>query len=377
MADAHFEPLGFNRAELTRRMQAAAVDGVLVTSPENVYYTTGYPALPSSGNPILYALRNVLPFFAYVSAEGRTTLLCWGGAAANVSYGVDEVRTFADLAGAYAALGAVLEANLTDASRLGIEASCPHAVLQVVEWRVRAENLVLVDDAIMMARLVKSPREVALLERSLDVVEGTVAELMDIVHIGMHRPSLMQAAKVGMLRRGASGISHVTISFGASNPEVEVDETLQAGKLVTLDLGAIVQGYHSDNRRLMFTGPVPAGMTALHRTMCGIVDEVGRFLAPGKTFGAVYDCALGLYAKHGLAPFIPNIGHTIGLQVEETWIHPSNAAVVLVPGIVLNLEMYSLYETGELIGDEETYVITDSGARQLTRLPTAIRPVTH
>ena len=49
---------------------------------------------------------------------------------------------------------------------------------------------------------------------------------------------------------------------------------------------------------------------------------------------------------------------------------------MLEPGIVLNLEMYTVHETGELIGDEETYVITESGARQITHLPTAIRPVT-
>jgi hypothetical protein len=43
--------------------------------------------------------------------------------------------------------------------------------------------------------------------------------------------------------------------------------------------------------------------------------------------------------------------------------------------MVLNLEMYAQYETGELIGDEETYAITESGYRQLTHLPTAIREV--
>jgi len=228
----------------------------------------------------------------------------------------------------------------------------------------------------MLTRMVKSSQEVALLEKSIQVVEQTVSELMDMVHLGIDRPSLMQAAKVGMMRRGASGISHVTLSFGASNPEVEVYEKLQSGKLVTLDLGAIVSGYYSDTRRLMFSGEIPPGMSALHQTMCAIVDEVGGALAPGKTFGEVYDLTMALYDRQGLKPFIPNIGHTIGLQVEEIWLYPENAALVLEAGIVLNLEMYAVYETGELIGDEETYVITESGVRQLTHLPTPIRPVT-
>ncbi len=376
MSEVRFEPLGLNKAELLKRMGEAGLDGVLLTSPENVFYTTGYPALPSSGNPILYALRNVLPFFSYVSARGKTTLLCWGGAATGVTYGVDAVKTFPDIAGAYQELASVLSADLISSSRLGIESSCPYAVLQVAGQIVQPQHLVTVDRAMMLTRMVKSSQEVALLEKSIQVVEQTVSELMDMVHLGIDRPSLMQAAKVGMMRRGASGISHVTLSFGASNPEVEVYEKLQSGKLVTLDLGAIVSGYYSDTRRLMFSGEIPPGMSALHQTMCAIVDEVGGALAPGKTFGEVYDLTMALYDRQGLKPFIPNIGHTIGLQVEEIWLYPENAALVLKAGIVLNLEMYAVYETGELIGDEETYVITESGVRQLTHLPTPIRPVT-
>lgn len=376
MSEVRFEPLGLNKAELLKRMGEAGLDGVLLTSPENVFYTTGYPALPSSGNPILYALRNVLPFFSYVSARGKTTLLCWGGAATGVTYGVDAVKTFPDIAGAYQELASVLSADLISSSRLGIESSCPYAVLQVAGQIVQPQHLVTVDRAMMLTRMVKSSQEVALLEKSIQVVEQTVSELMDMVHLGIDRPSLMQAAKVGMMRRGASGISHVTLSFGASNPEVEVYEKLQSGKLVTLDLGAIVSGYYSDTRRLMFSGEIPPGMSALHQTMCAIVDEVGGALAPGKTFGEVYDLTMALYDRQGLKPFIPNIGHTIGLQVEEIWLYPENAALVLEAGIVLNLEMYAVYETGELIGDEETYVITESGVRQLTHLPTPIRPVT-
>ena len=59
--------------------------------PENVFYTTGYTALPSSGNPILYTLRNRLPFFSYVDPEGEVTLLCWGFSAEGVNFGADRI----------------------------------------------------------------------------------------------------------------------------------------------------------------------------------------------------------------------------------------------------------------------------------------------
>lgn len=375
MTTVQFRPLGFDKHKFSELMRQHNLDAVLLTSPEHVFYTTGFPALFSSGNPILYGLRNVLPFFAFITQTGQVTLMCWGGAATGVEYGAEVMLTYADLLGAEQTLSQILKTQLGENSRLGIEASTPYSVLKLIETYVPAERLMLADDVLKRVRMIKSPAEVALLEKSINAVEQTVSELMDMVRVGIGRSALIQAAKMGMLRNGASGVSHVTISFGASNPEVEIAEALQPDKLVVLDLGAIVDGYYSDNRRLMYSGAVPDGITRLHQTMCAILEETASLLTPGVSFGNVYRRAMSLYDRHGLKPFIPNIGHTIGLQVEEFWIYADSASEIFAPGMVLNLEMYAQYETGELIGDEETYVITDAGCRRLTHLPTAIRVV--
>lgn len=356
-------------------MRDSGFDGILLTSPENVFYATGFPALPSSGNPILYALRNQLPFFAYVDRDGCISLICWGGAAAGVEYGVDETRTFADLNGAIQSLSDLLAVKLNRSSVLAVESSCPYTLCRLIGSWGLSESFQSADSLISNLRLIKSPLEIRLIEKSTQVVEQTVSELMAEIHVGIRRPALMQSAKYRMLKNGASGVGHVTISFGASNPEVEIDEQLQIGKLITLDLGAIVNGYASDNRRLMYSGEIPAGMRELHCTMCAIVDEVSLALRPERTFGDVYRLAMACYARHNLKPFIPNIGHTIGLQTEEVWLY-GDADLKLQPGMVLNLEMYALYDTGELIGDEETYVIGADRTRRITTLPTEIRQIT-
>ena len=85
-------------------MRAEGLDGMLLTSPENVFYTTGYTCLPSSGNPILYTLRNRLPYFSHVDSEGRVTLLCWGFSAEGVNFGIDELIGINDFAEALAAV---------------------------------------------------------------------------------------------------------------------------------------------------------------------------------------------------------------------------------------------------------------------------------
>src|SRR5579864_7277868 len=128
-----FHPLGFDKQKIRALMRQHDLAGILLTSPENVFYTTGYTALPSSGNPILYTLRNRLPFFSYVDGDGQTTLLCWGFSAQGVDFGADALVGFNDYAGALDAVRSLLKRQLSGGGRLGIESTCPYYVLQLIE----------------------------------------------------------------------------------------------------------------------------------------------------------------------------------------------------------------------------------------------------
>ena len=110
-----FPALGFDPQNAAERLREQGAAGMLLTSPENVYYTTGYTCLPSSGNPILYTLRNRLPYFSHVDAEGQVTLLCWGFSAEGVNFGADRIVGFDEFDQAVAAV--------TDSSQKGAAAT--------------------------------------------------------------------------------------------------------------------------------------------------------------------------------------------------------------------------------------------------------------
>jgi Xaa-Pro aminopeptidase len=374
MSDVLFLSPGFSPQRFSSLMNKYQYDAILLASPENVYYATGFPSIHSAGNPILYTLRNVLPYYAFLDREGNAALLCWGGAAAGVQFSAQQVITFPDAVTARQKLSELLAQKEKQIRRIGLESTCPLETYRTVENLFDAGRIALCDELIGEMRLIKSSTEIEYMKKSTAIVEQTVSELMGLLRIGISRPELIYEAKTRMLKNGATGVGHVTISFGSSNPEVEIDEQLQPGKLVVLDLGALYLGYASDNRRLLYSGKVPAGMHALHATMCDIVDEVADQMKPGASFDELYRLALQLYKKNKLDPFIPNVGHSIGLNTEEAWIY-KDSPVVVQPGMVINLELYSLYETGELIGDEETYYIDDLGAHRMTSLPRPIKQI--
>ncbi len=348
---------------------------MLLCSPEHVYYTSGLPAVQGSGNPILFALNNRLPSFVYIGADGKLTLLCWIGATLGFTFDADEVRTFFSRESAIDELRDFLQATLQRGDRVAIEQSCPFYVYTALQNSINPSHIMAeADDILLPLRLVKTEREIALIRQATRIVEASVADLRGQVKVGMSRLELINAAKRRMLEHGATGIGHTTIAFGTSNPEIAFDETLEAHKVVTLDLGAVVDGYASDNRRLLYSGPIPDDLRALHHTMCDIVEQVGSALQPGATFSDIYMLATQLYEVRNLPPYFISAGHSIGLRTEEAEISPGSPLTVQA-GMVLNIELYTPYSDGSYIGNEETFLVTEHGSIRLTQSDPAMQSI--
>jgi len=372
-----FLPIGFDKHKLLPLMKQRGIRTVLLTSPEDVFYTTGYTALPTSGNPILYTRRNRLPSFSVIDAERRlVSLLCWGFSAQGVEFGADEIVGFNQFLGALEALKSVLMRNQTSEGLVGVTSSCPYFVLKVVEECGLRDKLVVIDDLMEELRLIKSSDEILMLRRSAKITEVVCLELFDLLRVGMGRSELAREAKSRLIRNGATGVSHVTLSFTQANPEVDIDERLERNKLVTIDIGGIYHGYCSDTRRYAYTGPVPDSLRKRYEHMVGIVDTVGEALVPGRSFQDLFALALDQYDKHGIKPLarFSHIGHNIGLETEERWLDESSSYSV-ESGMVITIELYSIADTGEQIGNEDTYVIGESGSSRISDLPREIREI--
>ncbi len=366
-----FKPVGLDKPRLVKLMNERGLDGICLSSPENVFYTTGYPCLPGSGNPIIYALRNQLPFFSFIAKDGLVCLLCWGGAAMGVDYGADDVRMSFNHQMALDDLAGLIGEKLQPGCTVGIESSFPYYAVELLRQNAGPGKFVVVDDLLHQLRLVKTPVEIERIRHSTRIIDQTVLDLTKLLHIGMSRLELIQLAKAGMLKNGADSVDHVTVAFGAANPEVALGELLEQNQIVTLDLGAVYRGYVSDNRRLAYTGTVPETLKELHRKLCWVVAELGKRLLPGKTFSDLHADGLDLFSQASLEPMFLHVGHSLGLQVEEHWIMADDPTPVEA-GMVLNIELYSPSDDGVMVGDEETFVVTGGEPEKLSTLPTTL-----
>ena len=177
-----------------------------------------------------------------------------------------------------------------------------------------------------------------------------------------------------MARHGARKPSFDSIVAGGPNgafPHAGVtDRVIGAGELVTVDFGAIVDGYCSDITRTIWVGELPeleqrvyATVRAAHKAaleaievgkMARDIDKVARDLIEEAGFGEAF--------KHGL-------GHGVGLAVHEMPSVRAISTAVLQAGMVITVEpgIYLPGQTGCRV--EDTIVVTEGGADFLTHSP--------
>jgi Xaa-Pro aminopeptidase len=237
-------------------------------------------------------------------------------------------------------------------------------------------ELVVVDEIFDTLRAVKSAEEVKMMKRSLEITEKTVEKLEKEMTSNVTTYRLISRAEVLLHEFGAHGIDHATIALGTANPEIPDDVPAKNGDLAILDIGAIVNGYVSDSRRLAFIGNVPADVRELNTTMATIVTETGSSAKMGMTFAELCNLADAKYAEHSLEPMFINAGHTIGIQTEELWISRDSQRR-FEEGMVFNIELYSRTDANLFIGTEDTFMVTGRGVEQFTRLPHEIVEVTE
>jgi Xaa-Pro aminopeptidase len=221
---------------------------------------------------------------------------------------------------------------------------------------------------------VKEPAEVARIHAACAIADDALGALLPRL---AERPTERDFAlelEVEMRRRGASGNSFdpiIASGPNAAKPHARPsDRRVEAGELVVIDFGCIVDGYCSDMTRTVSVGdPGPEA-----RRVWDVVRDsqwAGR-----EAVRAGVDCAevdracRDVIAAAGWADsFVHGTGHGVGLEIHEDPRVAASARGTLEPGSVVTVEP-GVYLPG--VGGvriEDTVVVTPDGADPLTAFP--------
>ncbi len=259
--------------------------------------------------------------------------------------------------------------------RLGFEKS--HTTYEAWEKLAKSlEGVELVGVAgwIEELRAVKTPSEIALIARAQEIADDAFALLSESIRDGAKEEDLALELEFTMRRMGAQGPSFPIIVVSGERSSlphgVPTSRTLRDGDFLTIDFGAVYDGYHSDETRTFVIGHADKKHEEVYGIVLEALETALDVVRPGvlakDVDGAarkvIEDAGYGEYFGHGL-------GHGVGLQIHEGPSLSKKSESILAVGNVVTIEP-GIYIPGfGGVRIEELVVVTDDGKRILTSSP--------
>jgi Xaa-Pro aminopeptidase len=220
----------------------------------------------------------------------------------------------------------------------------------------------------------KSAWEVKRIAAALRIAEAAFAELRAYLRPGVREFELATELDYRMRRLGAEAPAFPTIvAFGAnaSLPHAHPGRRkLRAGGVVLIDWGARLHGYHSDLTRTLFAGSMSPAWRARYEAVRAAQRVGMETIAPSATGRDADGAARAELDGHGLAEaFGHALGHGVGLEVHEGPGLSRRNVELLEPGAVVTVEPGIYLPRRGGIRIEDMVLVTETGRRRLSRLP--------
>lgn len=222
-------------------------------------------------------------------------------------------------------------------------------------------------------RAIKSPAEIAHLRQAVELAEAGIAAVRDAVAPGVLRSELAQVWQNAIAAAGAGLPLTGSWEYISVGPDPwGGDARAQAGDLIKVDVGCLIQGYTSDTGRTFCLG-APSTMAAeLHAALMAGFEAGLAHLTPGTPLAEVHRVTTQAIRAQGFTGYARgHFGHGLGTGPgSEEWpFIAADADIRVTPGMVLAFECpWYLTGLGGLI-IEDQIEITEDGPVPMNRLP--------
>jgi Xaa-Pro aminopeptidase len=345
------------RRALSVRLPELKIDGLLVSSPANVRYLTGY----SGSNGILLVTKAESHFFT----DPRYAI----AAAQQITCKVHiEKKPLL-----VAAVGIIKRKRL---KKIGFES----AWLRYEDYLKVKEELPLgygmhpVGRIIEELRMVKSASEISLIRQSVATNSEAYSKTIRRVHAGAREMDIAAELDYQMRALGAEKAAFETIvAAGVRSALPHAHPTthrLGENEVLLIDMGASQEGYASDMTRVAHTGTPPKRILKLYKAVLEAQLAALASIKAGVTTGQVDAAARNVLKRHELdRAFVHSTGHGLGLEIHEPPRIARKDKTRLQAGMAITIEPGAYIDGLGGIRIEDTVLVTEHGCEVLTATP--------
>ncbi len=229
-------------------------------------------------------------------------------------------------------------------------------------------------DGVDRLRGVKDADELPRIRRAAAIADAAFAHIQSSLRPGVRERDVALELEFFMRRQGADKEAFETIVASGARSSLPhgraSDKALGPGEFVTVDFGAVVQGYHSDCTRTVMLGEPSARHREIYDLVLAAQQAALRGIRPGlsgKEADAlarqiIVDAGHGEHFGHGL-------GHGVGLAIHEGPTLSPREDATLEAGMVVTIEPGVYLPGWGGVRIEDLVVLTPGGCEILTTAP--------
>lgn len=183
-------------------------------------------------------------------------------------------------------------------------------------------ELVPVSGVVEELRLIKTEDELDILKKAAKIADDTFEHIKGFIKPGVKEIDVSNELEFFMRKQGATSSSFdiiVASGYRSALPHgVASDKKIQSGELVTLDFGALFNGYCSDITRTVAVGEISDELKSIYNTVLEAQLLGVEGVKPGMT-GKEADALTRDYIKEkGYGDYFGHsTGHGLGMEVHE------------------------------------------------------------
>lgn len=341
-----------NAPDLLREALAQlGADALLITSPANVRYLSGFSS-PADARVLLTQEDITLV------TDGRYTVQAETESRVPVhitQMGRERLPQVAELA---------------KGRQLAFEAEHLSVADYSVLQDILKQTMLPTKGMIEKLRTIKTPQELDTLREAARLTDLAFTHILNIIKVGLSEVEVALELESFLRREGAQGVAFDIIvasgERGALPHGSASSKLLQNGELITLDFGAVVEGYHSDMTRTVALGEPSEAHERLYMAVLSAQEAALSQIKAGADSQKVDAAARDSLKTQDLAQyFTHSLGHGVGLDVHEAPSLNSRKSVTLQENMCVTVEpgVYIPDDTGLRI--EDLVVVGVSGYENL------------
>ena len=371
---------GFSTKEFEQRlikaqdvMRQYKLDGILLTTPQNIRYFTGYDSqfwesptrpwfviVPASGKPI-----GIVPEIG--ESEFKKTWL-------------DDIKTWPSPRPEDEGIS-IVKSTLEDLKKIHGQIGAEFGKEMAIRMPVRDlfklkenlnTNIVDGSDAIWEMRMIKTNAEVERIKHICSIASDAYYDLPSKLNIGDTEREAVNKLKIDIINRGADNVPFMPGISGEGGVSQIVcgpsDRIIEKGDILFIDTGSTFDGYFCDFDRNFAFGSATSEVEKVNEILWNATEAGINAAKPGVSTFDIFNTMNKIISDgNAVGNNVGRLGHGLGLQLTEPPSHRPGDNTIIKENMVLTIEPGMEYATGKMIVHEENVVIRKDGAELITK----------